>query len=122
MIKIIKSNPNTWKRKCWIAKKIGYDVENNINIYDKPVLYEFNIQPISTEADLVEFGERASSIMKAIIPISYEGVFKEFDVAYIGNANPVEEKVNGAKANYVLKPPRNQNSVIQIYFEKITGK
>ena len=70
-----------------------------------------------------EFGERAEQIQKAVIEYNkYLNVFNEFDVAYLDGANPEGETVNGENANYVLYPPRNQNKVIQIYFERIASK
>ena len=125
MIINIKTNPNDWKKVCWIAskEKITYDEEGNeILIYGKPIKFEFNYQPINSKADLMEFGEKASMVQKAIIPIEYKDKFKEFDVAYLDGANPNNENNNGENANYRLYPPRNQNSVIQLYFEKLTGK
>ena len=82
-----------------------------------------NVQPISSQADIAEFGERAKQTQKAVIEFNkYYGKFKEFDIAYLEGANPQDEKVNGQNANYRLYPPRNQNKVIVIYFEKITNK
>lgn len=114
-----------WKKTIYIAKRIGAnedDYANEIVIYDKPQKYQFNVQPLSSDVDLKEFGEKASMIQKAIIPIKYKNVFKENDVAYLDDAVPINEKVNGTNANYKLKPPRNQNMAIVIYFERITGK
>lgn len=114
-----------WKKTIYIAKRIGADEDdyaNEIVIYDKPQKYHFNVQSLSSDVDLKEFGEKASMIQKAIIPMKYKNVFKENDVAYLDDTNPIGEKVNGINANYKLKPPRNQNMVIAIYFERITGK
>lgn len=82
-----------------------------------------NVQPISSQADIAEFGERAKQTQKAVIEFNkYYGKFKEFDVAYLDGTTPDGEEVNGQNANYRLYPPRNQNKVIVIYFEKITDK
>lgn len=125
MILDIKANPKDWNKECWIASKNKeeYDDDGNeIVKYLKPIKYEFNYQPISSDADLMEFGEKANMMQKAIIPIKYKDVFKEFDVAYLDGVTPDGEESFGEKANYKLYPPRNQNSVIQIYFERLTGK
>ena len=125
MILDIKSNPKDWQKKCWIAKKIDTiedDGGNLVDVYDEPKPYEFNYQPIQSNADLMEFGEKASMMQKAIIPIKYKNIFEEFDVAYLDGATPENELNFGDNANYKLYPPRNQNSVIQIYFERLTGK
>ena len=44
------------------------------------------------------------------------------DVAYLDGTTPDGEENNGDNANYRLLPPRDGNSVIIIYFEKLTGK
>lgn len=115
-----------WNKKVWIAKKIGSkenDYGYEIPIYDKPEMYMMNVQPISSEADIQEFGENAKQMQKAVIEYKkYFGKFNEFDVAYLDGASPDGEESNGENANYRLYPPRNQNKVIQIYFERLTAK
>lgn len=127
MITTIKANPKDWVKDIYIASKIGTQLDdegNEINIYDKPnsEAYKFNYQPVSTSADIAEFGEKAKIMKKAVIPISYQGQFKEFDVAYLDGVTPDGEEKYGDNANYRLLPPRDGNSVIIIYFEKLTGK
>lgn len=115
-----------WKKRIYIASKLDSDYDdygNEITNYATPIEYQFNVQPISSEADIEEFGENAKQMQKAIIDkTQYEGIFKEFDKAYLDGANPVGEIKNGANANYKLYPPRNQNKVIAIYFERLTAK
>lgn len=123
----INANPKNWVKDVYIASKIGtqLDIEGNeINIYEKPNSkpYKFNYQPVNTDADIAEFGEKSSIMKKAVIPISYQGQFKEFDVAYLDGVTPDGEENYGDNANYRLLPPRDGNSVIIIYFEKLTGK
>ena len=127
MIIEINANPIDWAKDVYIASKVGtqLDVEDNeITIYDKPneKPYRFNYQTLSTDADIAEFGENAKIMKKAVIPISYQGQFKEFDVAYLDGVTPDGEENYGDNANYRLLPPRDGNSVIIIYFEKLTGK
>lgn len=127
MITTIKANPKDWVKDVYIASKIGTQLDdegNEINIYDKPnsESYKFNYQPVSASADIAEFGEKAKIMKKAVIPISYQGQFKEFDVAYLDGVTPDGEENYGDNANYRLLPPRDGNSVIIIYFEKFTGK
>ena len=123
----VKANPKNWVKDVYIASKIGtqLDIEGNeINLYEKPNSkpYKFNHQPVNTDADIAEFGEKSSIMKKAVIPISYQGKFKEFDVAYLDGVTPDGEENYGDNANYRLLPPRDGNSVIIIYFEKLTGK
>lgn len=127
MITEINANPKDWIKDVYIASKIDvqYDIEGNeIPVYGKPneKPYKFNYQTLSTDADIAEFGENAKIMKKAVIPISYQGQFKEFDVAYLDGATPNGEENYGDNANYRLLPPRDGNSVIIIYFEKLTGK
>ena len=125
MITEINANPIDWAKDVYIASKVGtqLDIEDNeITIYDKPneKPYKFNYQSVSTDADIAEFGENAKIMKKAVIPISYQGKFKEFDVAYLDGVTPDGEENYGDNANYRLLPPRDGNSVIIIYFEKLT--
>lgn len=114
-----------WAKPIYIASKTGVsrdEYDNEIVTYDTPTYYRFNVQPLSSYVDLVEFGEKASMIQKAVIPMKYKDYFKENDLAYLDGASPKGEEVNGMNANYRLRPPRNQNKVILIYFERLSGK
>ena len=125
MIEVINANPSDWKKDVYIASKIGVETDNDENefsIYGEPIKYSFNYQPVNSDSEIAEFGEKVRVMKKAVIPISYKDKFKEFDVAYLDDVTPNEEEKNGDKANYVLLPPRNGNAVIIIYFEKLTGK
>ena len=121
----VKANPDTWAKKLFIASKTGTDLDdegNEITTYDTPIEYSFNYRGVKSYAEMAEFGEKASITQRMVIPISYNGVFKEFDVAYLYDATPDGENNNGDKANYVLLPPRVGNSVIIIYMQKILGE
>ena len=121
----VRANPDTWAKELYIASKTGTDIDdegNQISVYDTPVPYKFNYRGIKSYADIAEFGEKASITQRMVIDRKYEGMFKEFDVAYLYGANPEGEKINGDNANYVLLPPRIGNSVIIIYMQKMTGK
>ena len=91
MITISKIAPETWKKPLYIASKLRVDVDeegNEVTVYDEPVAYKFNYQPVTSEADIQEFGENVEKVEKMVIPISYLGSFKEFDVAYLDGATP----------------------------------
>lgn len=119
-----------WKKTIWIASKLESEFDdygNEITKYAKPIKYEFNVQPVSSESDIEEFGENAKQMQKAVISRKeYEGKFKEFDIAYLDGASPLDneqtEKYQCLNANYVLYPPRNQNKAIVIYFKRLVGK
>ena len=123
---MIQYRKKEWNKKIWIAKKIGTqenDYGTEIPIYDEPIEYMMNVQPLSSEADIAEFGENAKQVQRAVIEYKkYFGKFKEFDVAYLDGVTPDGEEVNGENANYRLYPPRNQNKVILLYFERLTAK
>ena len=118
----VRANPDTWAKKLYIASKIGTTLDeegNEISTYNEPQEYMFNYRAISSDAELVEFGEKADITQRMVIDRKYEGYFKEFDVAYLYGASPEDEINNGDNANYVLLPPRIGNSVIIIYMQKI---
>lgn len=121
----VNADPNKWAKTLYIASKTGTttdDYDNEVATYDTPVEYKFNYRAVSSESELAEFGEKAKITQRMVIPISYKGTFKEFDVAYLYDNTPEDEENNGDNANYVLLPPRNGNSVIIIYMQKIMGK
>lgn len=113
-----------WNKKIWIAKQIPNELDEYGRAkYEKPEMFEMNVQPVSAEADIQEFGQSARQMQKALIEYDkYFGKFKEFDVAYLDGVTPEGEKVNGSKANYRLYPPRNQNRCITLYFERLIKK
>ena len=119
------TNVEQWSKPIYIASKIRDDIDdlgNSISVYDIPIEYRFNYRGVSSQAEMVEFGEDAKTMLRMVIPISYKNQFKEFDVAYVDGVSPEGEGVNGTNANYRLLPPRNGGSVIVIYMKRINGK
>jgi hypothetical protein len=125
MIKI-NPNPDNWAKYLYIASYVGEpsldDEGNEVRNYDKPVKYLFNYQPLTSYNDIQVFGKDAQIVKKMVIPIEYAGRFKEYDLAYLDGVTPDGEENYGDKANYVLLPPKEGNSVIIIYCQKIRGK
>ncbi len=121
----VRANPDTWNKDLYIASKLDVDLDdegNEVVIYDTPVKYSFNYRGVKSAAEIAEFGEKASITQRMVIDRKYEGLFKEFDVAYLYDTTPEGESKNGDNANYVLLPPRVGNSVIVIYMQQIIGK
>ena len=121
----IKPNPNTWKKPLYIAtfKEIIYDDElNEIRIYNEPVAYEINYQPVSSYLDIQTFGKDTTEMYKIVLPIKDKDLFNEYDLAYLNGATPEGEVNYGDNANYVLLPPKEGNAVVIIYCQKIKGK
>lgn len=90
----IKPNPNDWKKPLYVAsfKEVSYDDElNEIRMYDEPIYYEYNYQPVSSYLDIQAFGKDAIEMKKIVIPISDKDLFKEYDVAYLEGAIPYNE-------------------------------
>lgn len=110
-----------WNKKIYIASQLSTLDDYGRNQYDEPVMYEFNVQPTSSKNDIEMFGEHSREMQRAVIERKYEGVFKEFDKAYLDGATPEGEAYHGANANYRLLPPRVQNKVITIYFERLVN-
>ena len=121
---MFQTRKKEWNKVIWIAKQIPNEVDDyGRPIYDKPVRYEWNVQPVSAEDEVETFGQNAYLMQKALIEkCKYLGQFKEYDVAYLDGQTPKGETKHGSKANYRLLPPRNQNKCIRIYFEKIIEK
>ena len=113
-------------QNLYISQKNGTKEDynhNEIPTYDIPVLYrKWNIQFVKAESELLEFGENASRMKVAVIPNNalYANKFNEFDLAYLDGVTPDGEAVNGQNANYRIYSVRPQNSIIKIYFLKLT--
>lgn len=113
-------------QNIYITKKNGTKEDyyhNEIPTYDKPELYrKWNIQFVKAESEILEFGENVSNMKVAVIPNNafYANKFSEFDLAYLDGATPNGEAINGQNANYRIYSVRPQNSIIKIYFLKLT--
>jgi len=114
-----------WNKKIWVARQIPNEEDDyGRPKYEKPEVYYWNVQPVSADDDMQEFGQNVSLMQKALIentPKNF-GKFHAYDVAYLDGVTPEGETVYGSKANYRLLPPRNQNKCIRIYLEKIIPK
>ena len=121
---VFQSRLKKWNKKIWIARQIPNEVDDYGRAkYEKPECFEMNVQPISSSNDMQEFGENAQQVQRAVVEYNkYFGKFKQYDLAYLDGASPKGEKVYGENANYKLYPPRNQNKVILLYFERLTSK
>ena len=87
----IKPNPNDWKKPLYIAtfKEVSYDEEGNeIRIYNEPVAYDINYQPVTSYLDIQAFGKDAIITQKMVLPIKDKDLFKEYDLAYLNGAVP----------------------------------
>lgn len=110
----------------YISKKLGTKEDENHNevpYYEEPVFYKkWNIQYLESESEQLEFGENASKMRLAVIPRTpkYENKFTEFDLAYLDGVTPEGENIIGQNANYRIYAVRPQNSIIKIYFLKLT--
>jgi len=115
-----------WTKKIYIASQLDEVDDYGRSKYDTPKAYEFNVMPVTTadkSVDLEDYGQDGDLYQRAIIDRSkYEGVFKEFDKAYLDGASPEGEIVNGSKANYIVCIPRTQNKAIALYFKKMIDK
>lgn len=118
------SRADCQKKDLYVAKLIKEGLDDygmNIPEYAKPKYYgKFNIQPLSGESDIAEYGSRVSKMQRMLVDYDkYLNVFKEGDVAYLDRVTPKEEEVFGDKANYRISSIREQHRKIAIYFEKI---
>lgn len=112
-----------YKSVIYIAKKLDSTQDedlNEIEHYATPKKYIWNVQPISADSEVREFGQLANAMRVAVIPKRlYNGVFKEFDKVYIDNKPNSSELDNGDNADYRIYSIRPQNAIIRIYFLKL---
>lgn len=112
-----------YKSECYIANQlepIEDEYGNQLKVYDEPKQYNFNIQPVTNSSETVAFGELIPRMKVAVVPKKlYQGLFKEFDVAYLDDISPIDESFCGEKANYRIYSIQPQNAVLKIYFLKL---
>lgn len=114
-----------WNKTCYIASKNENpdvdDYGNEINTYNEPIKYNFNIQPASGDLEIATYGEKVNKVYKAIVPYRYKDKIKEGDIAYLDGASPEDEEAGnyGRNGNYTVDSVRPQNLATAIYFKKI---
>lgn len=112
-----------YKTDCYIAKKLEVEYDdygNQIEKYDTPKPFSFNIQPVNTSSEIQAFGERATRMKKALVSKKmYLNEFNEFDKVYLDGATPENEIKNGANANYRIYAINPQNVAMIIYMIKL---
>jgi hypothetical protein len=115
-----------WEKDMYVAtkKEVTYDDYNNeIVIYNKPIyLGKVNYQPLTgknLEAYIQAYGETKNNIVSCLIDYKDDGVFNAFDLAYLYNATPENESINGENANYIVRAYKPQNTKIMVIFEEI---
>lgn len=115
-----------WNKDLYIATKktVEYDDYNNeIVIYNKPFYFgKVNYQPLTgknLEAFMKAYGETRNNIVSCLIDYIDDGKFKTFDLAYLYNTTPDNEKVYGQNANYIVRAYKPQNNKIMVIFEEL---
>lgn len=107
---------------CYIAKKLENEYDefgNQIETFDEPKKFYFDIQPVTNTSENASFGELIPRMRVAVVSkIKYQGLFNEFDRAYIDTI-PENETFNGDKADYRIYSIQPQNAQMKIYFLKI---
>lgn len=113
-----------WSKDMYIATKYVQTDEdyNEIVSYNKPFYFgKVNYEPLTTkqlEAYLKQYGETVNNIVSCLIDYKDKDKFKEFDLAYLYDAKPDNEVVNGDNANYIVKAFKPQNTKIMVILEE----
>ena len=135
------------KKPMYLAVKLSESKEWG-ELFAKPFMLCLNVQPVSGDTDIMQYGERISKMQKVVLPMyvwlseikrhislikrdypqyikeSYDCLFKEGDRAYLDRLVPKEEPAEDGTylctdCNYKVVSVREQNLAIVIYFEKI---
>lgn len=126
-----KFNPHNhifqnWNKDMYIATKneVQYDDYNNeIVAYNEPFYFgKVNYQPLTTkqmEAYIKTYGETENNIVSCLIDFKDRYKFNIFDLAYLYDAKPDNETINGDNANYTVKAFKPQNTKIMVILEEI---
>lgn len=118
-----------WDKVCYISSKlpsIEDEYGNQIEQYGEPIKYKFNYQPVTDQrefATIEKYGGQSDGSIKALVDYNkFKGKIKDFDLAYLYDATPIDEEKYGEKANYRVVKSIPQNTKILIYFEILTKK
>ena len=115
-----------YKTKIYISKKLPSTQDedmNEIEHYEKPQKYIWNVQPANSTSEIREFGEIANAMKVAVVPKrKYNNKFKAFDRAYIDIMPSDNELDYGDNADYRIYGIRPQNACIRIYFIKLVNE
>lgn len=119
MFNINRQPIHNYKSTIYIAKKLDSIVDDDLNeieVYDKPAKYRFNVQTVNSASEIREFGELVTKMVciHIVERQKYLNKFTEFDKVYI-NESPDNEIENGYNADYRIYSVRNQNTSIRIY-------
>ena len=122
-----KSNIYTnWNKPIYIAtkKEVVYDDYNNELVkYNEPFYFgKVNYQPLTTkqmEAFIKTYGETENNVVCCLIDFKEKNKFNIFDKAYLYDATPNGEKLNGDNANYLVRAFKPQNTKIMVIMEEI---
>lgn len=111
------------KSKIFVSKKlpsITDEYGNEITQYDEPQKFMFNVQPLTEDSEIREFGELVNSMRRITITNKpkYLNVFTEFDKVYVDNRPNSNEIEYGENADYRIYLVRNQNTMIVVYLIK----
>lgn len=127
----MKFNPinhifQNWKKDMYIATKKGVqhdDYNNEVVIYNKPFYFgRVNYQPLTgknLEAYMKSYGETENNIVSCLIDYKDKDKFSSFDLAYLYENTPLNEKENGDNANYKVRAFKPQNTKIMVLLEEI---
>lgn len=115
-----------WNKDMYIAtkKEVQYDDYNNeIVVYNEPFYFgKVNYQPLTTkqmEAYIKTYGEIENNVVSCLIDFKDRYKFNIFDLAYLYDATPQNEKKFGDNANYKIRAFKPQNTKIMVILEEI---
>lgn len=118
-------------KKLYLAKRIATETDdygNEITYYDKIKRYYFNYMPTAGQVDYQIYGSLINNMYTSYLPVSYLGVIKSGDIAYLkdGETQNIDELVALDEndkycqhANYRVRIVLPQNMRIKVIFEKI---
>jgi len=114
-----------WDKHCYIASllpPIKDEFGNELNVYNKPIKYKFNYQPVTDQrefATLEADGININGVQRALLDLYYLDKIKVYDKVYLNEATPEGETYDGEKANYRVVKFIPQNVKILVYFERL---
>lgn len=117
---------NKFSKTFYYAKTNGieYINEKETETFQSPVLLQYNVQPLSGDLDFAMYGERARQMKRMVVNNTSENrsLFTRMSRAYFDGASPVDETIDGSKANYRVVDVREFHKSLHVIFELLPNR
>lgn len=114
---------SSWRKSVFVAKRLSTTRNSQGDkdyLYDTPIAYVMNVQPMTAEAIVEVFGGNKKEMFRSVV-VNLDYDVNEFDKVYLEDDTPTGETFNGENAHFIVRRVSKQNIVTIYYFESIKG-